>query len=115
MNLFLQEFLKESYYLLGKGKIYMKIQYLVIALVFAMLSVGCSDKSEVPNELNKQSEVKKKILEDNEHEFFKDEDDTFTVKPHKKILCQKGCDDVPKNSVEYKNCVLRNCPDAKFF
>lgn len=99
---------------MGKGIIYMKIQYLVIALVFAMLSVGCSDKSEVPNELNKQSEVKKKILEDNEHEFFKDEDDSFTVKPHKKILCQKGCDDVLKNSVEYKNCVLRNCPDAKF-
>ena len=65
----------------------MKMKCLMIAIVFAMLNVGCSDKNE---------------------------EDSFTVKAHKKILCQKGCDDVLKNSVEYKNCVLRNCPDAKF-
>lgn len=52
--------------------------------------------------------------EDGEHEVFKDEEKVLTVKPHKKILCQKGCDDVPKNSVEYENCVKRNCPSAKF-
>ena len=138
----------------------MKIQYLVIVLVFTMLSVGCSDKKEVPNELNKQSEMKEMVLEnssdvidpkpkepethgclrgcrglpcdekvrcvkhncpnvnvtceDSKYDFFKDEEKAFTVNPHKKILCQKGCDDVLKNSVEYKNCVLRNCPDAKF-
>ena len=136
------------------------MKYLVIATVFAMLSVGCSDKKEVPNELKKQSEMKEKILEnssdvidpkpkepethgclrgcrglpcdekvrcvmrncpninatceDGEHEVFKDEEKVLTVKPHKKILCQKGCDDVPENSAEYKDCVLRNCPDAKF-
>lgn len=50
--------------------------------------------------------------ENGEYEVF--EEKSFNVKPHKKILCQKGCDDVPKNSVEYENCVLRNCPDAKF-
>lgn len=136
------------------------MKYLIIATVFAMLNMGCSDKKEVPNELNKQGEEKEIILkvrsdvidpkpkepethgclrgcrglpcdekvrcvmrncpsvnvtcEDGEHEVFKDEEKVLTVKPHKKILCQKGCDDVPKNSVEYKNCVLRNCPDAKF-
>ena len=138
----------------------MELKYLVFATVFAMLSVGCSDKKEVPNELKKQSEMKEKILEnssdvidpkpkepethgclrgcrglpcdetarcvkrncpsvnvtceDGEHEVFKDEEKVLTVKPHKKILCQKGCDDVLKNSVEYENCVLRNCPSAKF-
>ncbi len=126
----------------------MELKYLVFATVFAMLSVGCSDKKEVPNELKKQSEMKEKILEnssdvidirlegpkskpthgklcldgcrglpcdeDGEHEVFKDEEKVLTVKPHKKILCQKGCDDVPENSAEYKDCVLRNCPDAKF-
>lgn len=56
----------------------------------------------------------KVTCEDGEHEVFKDKEKKFNVKPHKKILCQKGCDDVPKNSVEYENCVLRNCPDAKF-
>lgn len=50
--------------------------------------------------------------ENGEYEVF--EEKSFNVKPHKKILCQKGCDDVPENSVEYENCVLRNCPDAKF-
>ena len=136
------------------------MKYLIIATVFAMLSVGCSDKKEVPSELNKQSEMNEKILEnssdvidpkpkepethgclrgcrglscdeaarcvkrncpsvnvtceDGEHEVFKDEEKVLTVKPHKKILCQKGCDDVPKNSVEYENCVKRNCPDVKF-
>ena len=136
------------------------MKYLIIATFFAMLNMGCSDKKEVPNELNKQSEMNEKILEsssnvidpkpkepethgclrgcrglpcdetarcvkrncpsvkvtceDGEHEVFKDEEKVLTVKPHKKILCQKGCDDVPKNSVEYEKCVLRNCPDAKF-
>ena len=141
------------------------MKYLIIATVFAMLNMGCSDKKEVPSELNKQSELKEKILEnssdvidirlegpksrpthgklclegcrglscdeaarcvkrncpnvnvtceDGEHEVFKDEEKVLTVKPHKKILCQKGCDDVPKNSVEYENCVKRNCPSAKF-
>ncbi len=137
------------------------MKYLIIATFFAMLNMGCSDKKEVPNELNKQSEMKEKILEnssdvidirlegpksrpthgklclegcrglpcdekvrcvkrncpsveDGEHEVFKDEEKVLTVKPHKKILCQKGCDDVPKNSVEYENCVKRNCPSAKF-
>ena len=56
----------------------------------------------------------KVTCEDGEHEVFKDKEKKFNVKPHKKILCQKGCDDVPKNSVEYENCVLRNCPGAKF-
>ena len=138
---------------------------LAVAMIFAMMNMGCSDKKEVPNELNKQSEMKEKNLEnssdvidirlegpksrpthgklclegcrglpcdetarcvkrncpnvnvtceDGEHEVFKDEEKVLTVKPHKKILCQKGCDDVPENSAEYKDCVLRNCPDAKF-
>ena len=133
---------------------------LAVAMIFAMLNMGCSDKKEVPNELNKQSEMNEKILEsssdvidpkpkepethgclrgcrglpcdetarcvkrncpsvnvtceDGEHEVFKDEEKVLTVKPHKKILCQKGCDDVPENFAEYKDCVLRNCPDAKF-
>lgn len=52
--------------------------------------------------------------EDSKYDFFKDEEKAFTVNPHKKILCQKGCDDVLKNSVEYENCVKRNCPSAKF-
>ena len=136
------------------------MKYLIIATFFAMLNMGCSEKKEVPNELNKQSEMNEKILEsssnvidpkpkepethgclrgcrglpcdetarcvkrncpsvnvtceDGEHEVFKDEEKAFTVNPHKKILCQKGCDDVPENSAEYKDCVLRNCPDAKF-
>jgi len=138
----------------------MNMKYLIFSIAFALLSAGCSEKKETPNDLNKQSEGKQVILEDShnvidpkpkepethgclrgcrdlpcdeaarcvkrncpnvkvtcedgEHEVFKDKEKKFNVKPHKKILCQKGCDDVPKNSVEYENCVLRNCPGAKF-
>ena len=137
----------------------MKMNYLIFATAFALLSVGCSDKKEPPNDVNNQSVVKETILEDSsnvidpkpkepethgclrgcrdlpcdeaarcvkrncpnvtikcekgEQEVLEDKKE-FNVKPHKKILCQRGCDDVSKNSVEYENCILRNCPSAKF-
>ncbi|SHL13728.1 hypothetical protein SAMN05720487_10893 [Fibrobacter sp. UWT2] len=104
MNLFLQEFENKSYYLLGKGKIYMKIQYLVIALVFAMLSVGCSEKREEPNELNKQSEMKEKILENSS--------DVIDPKPKEPEThgCLRGCRGLPCD--EAARCVKRNCPSV---
>ena len=140
----------------------MKNKYLLFMVAMAVFFAGCSEKKEAPNDLNKRSEIKEKILEDRsnvvepmprgpkyqtkgclrgcgglpcdekvrcvmrncpnvriecvdgEVEVLEDKEKSFNVKPHKKILCQRGCDDIPKNSVEYKNCVLRNCPSAKF-
>ena len=140
----------------------MKVKYLIFAIAFALLNVGCSEKKETPNDLNKQSEETKTVLEDSSnvvepmprepkyqtkgclqgcrglpcdetarcvqrncpnvkvmcdddgHGVFKDKEKKLNVNPHEKILCQKGCGNIQKNSAEYENCVLRNCPSAKF-
>ena len=82
----------------------MKMKYLVFATVFAMLSVGCSDKKEVPNELKKQSEMKEKILENSS--------DVIDPKPKEPEThgCLRGCRDLPCD--EAARCVKRNCPNV---
>jgi len=83
----------------------MEIKYLVFATVFAMLSVGCSDKKEVPNELKKQSEMKEKILENSS--------DVIDPKPKEPEThgCLRGCRGLPCD--ETARCVKRNCPNIK--
>lgn len=43
----------------------MKMKYLVFAIAFALLNVGCSEKNETPSDLNKQSEEKEDVLKQN--------------------------------------------------
>ena len=82
----------------------MKKKYLVFAIAFAMLNVGCSDKKEVPNELKKQSEMKEKILENSS--------DVIDPKPKEPEThgCLRGCRDLPCD--EAARCVKRNCPNV---
>ena len=41
----------------------MKVKYLIFAIAFALLNVGCSEKKEHPSDLNKQSEETETVLE----------------------------------------------------
>ena len=88
----------------------MEIKYLVFATVFAMLSVGCSDKKEVPSELNKQSELKEKILE-NSSDVIDIRLEGPKSKPTHGKLCLDGCRGLPCD--ETARCVKRNCPNVK--
>ena len=86
----------------------MKVKYLIFAIAFALLNVGCSEKSETPSDLNKQSEQKKAILEDSSNVV-----EPMPREPKYQIKgCLRGCRDLPCD--EKVRCVLRNCPSAKF-
>ena len=87
----------------------MELKYLVFATVFAMLSVGCSDKKEVPNELKKQSEMKEKILE-NSSDVIDIRLEGPKSKPTHGKLCLDGCRGLPCD--ETARCVKRNCPNV---
>ena len=41
----------------------MKVKYLIFAIAFALLNVGCSEKKETPSDLNKRSEETETVLE----------------------------------------------------
>ena len=88
----------------------MKMKCLAVAMIFAMLSVGCSDKKEVPNELNKQSEMKEKILE-NSSDVIDIRLEGPKSKPTHGKLCLDGCRGLPCD--ETARCVKRNCPNVK--
>lgn len=83
----------------------MKMKYLIFATAFALLSVGCSDKKEPPNDLNKQNEVKEMILEDSS--------DVVEPMPREPQTngCLRGCRGLPCD--EKVRCVMRNCPNIK--
>ena len=49
----------------------MKAKYLIFAIAFALLSVGCSEKKETPSDLNKQSEETKTVLEQKFAKYFR--------------------------------------------
>jgi len=84
----------------------MKVEYLIFAIAFALLNVGCSEKKETPSDLNKQSEEKEVILEDRSN--------VIDPKPREPQTrgCLRGCRDLPCD--EKVRCVKRNCPSVKF-
>jgi len=83
----------------------MKVKYLIFAIAFALLNVGCSEKKETPSDLNKQSEQKKTILEDSSNVV-----DPKPKEPQTRG-CLRGCRDLPCD--EAARCVERNCPNVK--
>lgn len=86
----------------------MKINYLTFAITLALL--GCSDKKETPNDLNKQSEIKNIILEDNNNVIDNRQEGPMS-RPTQGKLCLEGCRDLPCD--EKVRCVMRNCPNIK--
>ena len=81
------------------------MKYLVFAIAFAILCVGCSDKKETPNDLNKQNEVKETISEDSSNVI-----DPKPKEPETKG-CLRGCRGLPCD--EAARCVKRNCPNVR--
>ena len=84
----------------------MKKKYLLFATVLTLLSVGCSDKKESQNVLNKQNEVKETFLEDSS-----DVVETMPREPKYQTKgCLRGCRGLPCD--EAARCVKRNCPNV---
>lgn len=83
----------------------MKVEYLIFAIAFALLNVGCSEKKETQSDLNKQSEEKEVILEDSSN--------VIDPKPREPQTrgCLRGCGDLP--CVEAARCIKRNCPNVR--
>ena len=83
----------------------MKVKYLIFAIAFALLNVGCSEKKEHPSDLNKRSEETKTVLEDSS--------DVVEPMPREPQTngCLRGCRDLPCD--EKVRCVMRNCPNVK--
>lgn len=83
----------------------MKVEYLIFAIAFALLNVGCSEKKETQSDLNKQSEEKEVILEDSSN--------VIDPKPKEPEThgCLRGCRDLPCD--EKVRCVKRNCPNVR--
>lgn len=83
----------------------MKVEYLIFAIAFALLNVGCSEKKETQSDLNKQSEEKEVILEDSSN--------VIDPKPREPQTrgCLRGCRDLPCD--EKVRCVKRNCPNVR--
>ena len=83
----------------------MKIKYFVFCVALALLSVGCSEKKETPDDLNNQSVVKETISEDSHN--------VIDPKPKEPEThgCLRGCRGLPCD--ETARCVHRNCPNVK--
>ncbi len=88
----------------------MKMKYLVFATVFAMLSVGCSEKKDTQSDLNKQSEKKRAVLEDSSNVIDLRLEGPKSRPTHGK-LCLEGCRGLPCD--EKVRCVMHNCPNIK--
>ncbi len=83
----------------------MKMKYLIfVTAIFALMNVGCSDKKEVPDDLNKQKKEKNVVLEDSS--------DVVEPMPREPQTngCLRGCRDLPCD--EAARCVKRNCPNV---
>jgi len=81
------------------------MNYLIFAIAFALLSEGCSDKKDVPDDLNKQKEGKNAVLEDSSSAIEP------TLREPQTNGCLRGCRDLPCD--EKVRCVMRNCPNIK--
>ena len=88
----------------------MKVKYLIFAIAFALLNVGCSEKKETPSDLNKQSEETKTVLEDSSS-VIDIRLEGPKSRPTYGKLCLEGCRNLPCD--EKVRCVMRNCPDIK--
>ncbi len=88
----------------------MKVKYLIFAIAFALLNVGCSEKKEHPSDLNKRSEETKTVLEDSSSVIDIRLEGPKSRPTHGK-LCLEGCRNLPCD--EKVRCVMRNCPDIK--
>ena len=85
----------------------MKVKYLIFAIAFALLNVGCSEKKEPPNDLNKQSEETETVLEDSSNVV-----EPMPREPKYQTKgCLQGCRGLPCD--ETARCVQRNCPNVK--
>jgi len=85
----------------------MKMNYLIFAMVFTLLSVGCSDEKEAPKDLNKQREAKEVILEDDSNV-----DEPMPKEPKYQTKgCLRSCRGLPCD--EAARCVKRNCPNVR--
>ena len=83
----------------------MKVKYLIFAIAFALLNVGCSEKKETPSDLNKQSEETETVLENSSGVI-----DPKPKEPQTRG-CLRGCRGLPCD--EAARCVKRNCPNVK--
>ena len=85
----------------------MKMKCLIFATVLALLSVGCSDKKDVPDDLNKQKEEKNAVLEGGNNAI-----EPMPREPEYRTKgCLQGCKGLPCN--EAARCVMRNCPGVR--
>ena len=77
----------------------------LLTVLAVLLFAGCSDEKETTNELNKQSEMKEKILENSS--------DVIDPKPKEPEThgCLRGCRGLPCD--ETARCVKRNCPSVE--
>ena len=84
----------------------MKMKYLIfVTAIFALMNVGCSDKKDVPDDLNKQKEEKNVVVDDSSN--------VVDSKPKEPEThgCLRGCRGLPCD--EAARCVKRNCPNVK--
>ena len=82
----------------------------LLTVLAVLLFAGCSDEKETTNELNKQSEMKEKILE-NSSDVIDIRLEGPKSKPTHGKLCLDGCRGLPCD--ETARCVKRNCPNVK--
>jgi len=84
----------------------MKMKYLIfVTAILALMNAGCSDKKEVPDDLNKQKKEKNVVVDDSSN--------VVDSKPKEPEThgCLRGCRGLPCD--ETARCVLRNCPNVK--
>ena len=89
----------------------MKMKSLIfVTAILALMNTGCSDKKDVPDDLNKQKEEKNVVVEDSSNVIDIRLEGPKSRPTHGK-LCLEGCRNLPCD--EKVRCVMRNCPDIK--